>query len=820
MFQNLLKVAIRNLLKRKIYTAINILGMAVSISACILIVLYVKHEVSYDTFFPDGDRIYKMALERKYPNHSTYFAAIPHSYAGAMQRDFPEVENNLLLLGPNPGLLVSYKVPDKETRAFEEDYFFAADSSFFSFFDVPLIKGDRRTALSALNQIIVSERTAKKYFGDDEPIGKVLIVNGFTGELKVTGVFKDIPENSHLKMDFVSSFDGAEFRKAENYISFDSHTYVKLRKGASAKALEAKFPKMVDTYASGQIERELKQSWADYRKAGNGYRYFLQPLTSIHLDPTNIEFTITPGGNLKYVYGLSMIAILILVIACINFMNLATARSAERAREVGLRKVMGSYKNQLVFQFLVEAFVLALMGTAIAVLFAELLLPSFNILIEKQLQVVFSPDVILGLLGFALLVGLLAGLYPAFVLSAFNPVEVMKGKFMANTKGHWLRNGLVVFQFMISIFLIVGTLVVNEQMTFMQQKDLGFNKEQVLMIERAFALQKNHKAFMEEIRRMPDVISVAGTNSRVGNRNDVFGQMFQPQGSHEVLTVKSMIIDDDFAQNIGFRIKDGRFFSHESSDSLSIVLNETAVKTIGLSDPVGRKLSNGDLFRGDPRREAERLFTVIGVVEDFNFQSLHDQITPLVIFSNEIFGEGFTNQYIAVRVKPGRYPQVIESIETKWKELVPDRPFRYEFLEDNLNTGYAEERRSGVVFQVFSGLAIIIACVGLFGLSAYTASLRTKEIGIRKVLGASVSGVVLLLSKEFTKLVLLAFLLAAPVAWWMMDQWLHGFAYRIGLGLSSFVLAGGVSLLIAWLTISFQSLKAAMLDPVKSLKSE
>ena len=790
----------------------------VSIAACLLIVLYVKHEVSYDTFFPNADRIYKMGLERKYPNHSTFFALVPHSYAAAIQRDFPEVENTLQLLGPNQDMIVNYKVNENETKTFEEDYFLFADSSFFSFFDINLIKGDKKTALALPNQVIVSRTTAQKYFGEVDPLGKVL--SGNFGELKVTGVLENLPDNSHVRFDAVASFAGAEFRKAENFISFNSQTYLKLRPGADAKGLEAKFPKMVDTYASGQIERELGQSWEDYKKAGNGYRYFLQPLTSIHLDPTNLEFTLTPSGNLKYIYVLSFIAVLILVIACINFMNLATARSAERAREVGVRKVMGSLKNQLVVQFLTEAILLALIGMMIAVLGASVLLPSFNTLVEKQLHFIFTADVVLGLVGFALLVGILAGLYPAFVLSTFNPVVVMKGNFTATTKGTWLRNGLVVFQFMISIILIVGTLVVSQQMRYMQNKDLGFNKQWVLMIERAWALEKKTHTFMEEIKAFPEVISVGGTSSRIGNRNDVFGQMFQPQGSNEVLTVKSMIMDDEFGPGIGFTLKEGRFFTRETSDSLSILLNETAVKTIGLTDPVGRKLSNTDLFRGDSARQQTRLFTVIGVVNNFHFQSLRDEITPLVIFSKEIFGPQSNSNYLAIRLKPDGFKEAIVKIGNKWKEFVPGRPFSYEFLEDNLNHDYAEEQRSGKLFRVFSGLAIIIACVGLFGLSAYTASLRTREIGIRKVMGATVGNMVMLLSKDFTKLVVIAFVLAAPLAWWMMDQWLSGFAYRVELGAGSFIIAGILALAIAWLTVSYQSIKAAIVNPVRSLKSE
>jgi putative ABC transport system permease protein len=396
----------------------------------------------------------------------------------------------------------------------------------------------------------------------------------------------------------------------------------------------------------------------------------------------------------------------------------------------------------------------------------------------------------------------------------------MKGNFSNNARGAWLRNGLVVFQFMISIILIVGTVVVRSQMSFMQSKNLGFDKEQVLMVERAFVLDKKSETFIEEIRRMPEVREVAATSSRVGNRDDVFGQQFQPDGSDEVLTVKSMVMDDDFAKTIGFELKEGRSFAKETNDSLNIILNETAVRTMGLSDPIGRKLLNLDLFRGNPQQAKARYFTVVGIMKDFHFQSLRDEITPLVIYSYEAFGKSATPNIVAVRLKDNQFQQAISKIQSKWSELVPNQPFQFEFLDQNLAQGYAEEQRSGKLFAVFSGLAIIIACVGLYGLSAYTASLRIKEIGIRKVMGASVAGVVILLSKDFTKLVLIAFFLAIPVAWWMMDSWLSGFAFRISLGVGSFVLAGAIALTIAWITVSYQSIKASIANPVKSLRGE
>ncbi|NOT75022.1 MAG: FtsX-like permease family protein [Cyclobacteriaceae bacterium] len=817
MLRNYIKTAIRSLVKQRVYTSINILGLAVSITACILIVLYVKHETSYDKFYADSDRIYKMVLERKYPNHVTYFSPIPHSFAPAVQRDYPEVESTLIMQGPNQNVAISYRPLEGETKSFEEDFFLFADSSFFSFFDMNLIKGDKRTALSAADQVIVSRSSARKYFGEEDPMGKTL--SGDFGEFKVTGIFEDQPDNSHMRYDFIGSIDLSRLLKTLNYTGFDSQTYIKLKPGASASALEAKFPGMVDNYAAAEIETKLGKSWIDYKKEGNGYRYFLQPLTEIHLDPTNLEFTMSPSGNKKYVYSLSLIAVLILVIACINFMNLATARSSERAREVGVRKVMGSLKGNLIAQFLTEAFILSVIGTLLAVVGAYLLLPSFNDLIAKQLQLTLNAEMILGLLGFALFVGLLAGLYPAFVLSSFNPVVVMKGNFISSSKGKWLRNGLVVFQFMISIILIVGTLVVGNQMSFMQNKQLGFEKDQVLMVKRAFGLQKKTNTFVEEVKTIPGVNAAACSGSMIGNRDDVFGQQFKAAGFDEILTVKAMVLDDEFPEMIGLHLQDGKFFSKETSDSLSVILNETAVKTIGLTNPIGHKIYNSDP-PGNNGQAGGLYFTVIGVVKNFHFQSLRDEITPLVIYNKELFGSQATLNYVAIRIESGRFKEVIGKVESAWKELAPDQPFQYEFLDDNLSQGYAEEQRSGVLFRVFSGLAVIIACVGLFGLSAYTASLRTKEIGVRKVLGASVGGVVVLLSKDFTRLVIIAFVLATPFSWWMMEQWLSGFAYRIPVGVEAFVIAGLLALGIAWLTVSYQSIKAAIVNPVKSLRSQ
>jgi putative ABC transport system permease protein len=814
MFKNNLKIAIRNLTRQKIYSIINVLGLAVGIASCLLIVLFVKNEFSYDKYFKDSDRIYRMALERIYPNHSTYYAVVPHSFEGVAKRDFPEIEHSTNAFG-SPDVSLVYKNEREEEIQFDEELILAVDSSFFKVFDFELILGNRDKVLTQANEIVVTQEFAKRYFNDTDPIGKIIRLGEL--ELKVSGLCKDVPENSHFKFSALVSSYGFPFFARENFTSFSAYTYFKLKEGSRPDDLEAKIPGLVDVYAAGQIERELGKSWAEYRNAGNGYRYFLQPLKSIHLYPQYLEVQMKAGGNITSVYILIFVAILILSIACINFMNLSTARSAERSKEVGLRKVMGSARNQLISQFLVEAFLLSVLGVFIAVAIVYMVLPFFNELTERNLQIVFDLYFMFGLLLLTLFVGFLAGLYPAFVLSSFNPVVVMKGKFTGSKEGKWIRNGLVVFQFWISIILIISTLVIAEQMKFMQEKSLGFDKEQVLLVERGFNIgPQNFNLLIEEVKRLPEVSQVAGSFAIPGRENNFFGLQFQPEGSSEILTAKSMVISDGLAETLGLELLEGRWFSEETNDSLYVVLNEQAVKTMGIENPIGTRLMN---VQDRPDGSVTIPFTVIGVVKDFNFISLRNEITPLVLQSNELFGG--IGQYIVARIKPGQLAASIQSIETKWKEIVPAQPFKFSFLDENLERQYQAEQQTGKLFTVFAVLAIFVACIGLFALSAYITSLRTKEIGVRKVLGASVSSVVMLLSKDFTKMILIAFLLASPVAWYVMEHWwLQHFAYRVSIGVWIFVLAGIFVLTIAWITVSFQSVKAAISDPVKSLKYE
>lgn len=814
MLKNNLKIALRSLLKQKIYTIINVLGLAVGIASCLLIVLFIQNEFSYDKFFQDQDRIYRMVLERKYPTHSTFYSIIPNSFEGVIRRDFPEIEESTNAFGFQ-NFSMSYKNDRDEVSQFDEDFVLAVDSNFLKMFNFKLLKGNPDKVLKQANEMVITKEMARRYFGEVEPIGKIITAG--QQEYKISGVIEDVPQNSHFKFSSLISVLTFPFTARENFTSFSSYTYFRLKPGSDPAAMEAKIPKVVDTYAAAQIEKNLGKSWADYSKEGNGYRYFLQPLASIHLDPINLEAKMKPGGNRTSVYIMISVAILILLIACINFMNLATARSSERAREVGVRKVMGSFRQQLVAQFLTESFVLSATGVALAVTLIYLLLPIFNNLIDKQLTITVTATTIVALVLLAGFVGLLAGSYPSLVLSSFNPVVVLKGRFTGSQKGKWIRNGLVIFQFWISIILMIGTLVIQQQMKFMSEKSLGFDSDQVLVVERGFGLEAPMvKTMIEEIKRMPEIVSVAGSFAIPGRESDYFGIQFQPEGSSEILTTKSMVIADGLAEVLGFELVEGRWFSEEMNDSLNVILNEAAVKVMGLENPIGRKLID---IQERPEGNIAVPFTIVGVVKDFNFISLRDKVTPLAIQSNEAFGRAA--QYFVTRVKAGQIPDAIQAIETKWKELVPAEPFKFSFLDENLDAQYKSERQSGKLFAVFSGLAIFVSCIGLFALSAYITSLRTKEIGVRKVLGSSVAGVVILLSKDFTKMILIAFILAVPVAWYVMEHWwLQNFAYRINISLWIILVSGLCALMIAWITVSYQSIKAAIQNPVGSLRSE
>ncbi len=817
MLTNYIKIALRNLLKHKGYSAINILGLAVGMATCIVILLFVGDELAYDHHWPQGERIYRMALNRIYPDRQTGYAIIPPSYAATVKKDFPEVEEVVRMANFNPGGTVQVKWEDK---VFEEAHFLGADSTFFQVFQLPVLKGDPQACLKQPNSLVMTESTAKRYFGSAEAaMGKtVQLLGGQPQPMNIMAVCADVPENAHFTFDLLATNKGVRFLEGVNHISFAAYTYFLLRPGADWKALEAKFPGVVERYAAGEVQRNFGVDYPQYVKAGNGWHYFFQPLRDIYLH-SKLESELKPTGSMALVTTFSIIAAFILLIACINFINLATARSAERAREVGIRKALGSERRLLAIQFLTEAIVVSLLAAVLALGLVALLLPIFNEIADKN---ILMRDFYAGwgmyvLPFFALGVGLLAGAYPAGVLSNFKPVEVLKGKFSATGKGLRLRNSLVIFQFSISILLIFSTFVVLNQLNFIFEKKLGFDKDHVVTLQNTFALGAKTEAFKQEIEKIPGVEGVAGSSESPGGGN-YFGCSFKMPGNTESVTGRGLIVDDRYMQSLRMDLLSGRDFSTDFNDSLSVVINQKALRDLGIADPekaIGQRMTMPGSFFSPEEKDVD--FTIIGVVRDFHFQSLHEPIVPLFMLYHQV-ARG-RDGLISIRVQPAHFQDFVKIATQKWKEMVPDQPFRYTFLDEDLAAMYKEEQRAKRLFVLFAGLAIFIACIGLLGLAAYLTRQRTKEIGIRKVLGASAVGITGLLAKDFLRLVIVAVVLASPLAYYLMQRWLSDFAYHIDIQWWMFVATGATAVSIAFFTVSFQSIRAAWANPIQSLRS-
>lgn len=816
MFRNYWKVAVRSLLKRKGFTLINILGLATGMAVCLLIVLFVRHELSFDRWEANGDRVYRVVLDRKYPGRQTSYAIIPFSIGPAIRKEFPDVEEVTGFgdfTGTNTMLV---RIGD---RRFEERDVLTADSTFFHVFPMPLMEGDVSTALDKPGAAVLNESTAIRLYGSPAAaLGKEFEIDR-QQRFRISGVCHDLPENSHMKFNILLSVTSFPFGRDVNYTGFSTYTYLLLKPNVSAARLEAQLPEIVKKYVSGDIARNFGMSYQQFMAAGNGYHYYLQPVRNIHLD-SDLEAELKPNGSRRAVTIFGIIAVFILGIAGINFINLSTARSVERAKEVGIRKTFGSGQQSLVFQFLLESVLVSMLSAVLAIGMVALALPFFNRLSGETLSLamLLTPLTIPALLAFGVLVGLIAGIYPAFVLSSFQPIKVLKGKFQSNAYGVALRNVLVVGQFVISIVLIICTIVVNRQMGYMLGDKLGFVKDHVIEIERTDLIDKKTQAFRNELAGIAGVERIGGTSSMPGE-GGFFGVSWQPVGSRESMTGRGIVADASFADALGLEMREGRFFNKSfPTDSLAVVLNEKAVKALGLQEPViGARLTTTDVFL-NPKPDSFYTYTVIGVVRDFHYQSLHQAINPLVFTDASKFGD--VTGVTAVRIKSDDFAPAIAAIEQKWRQFVPDHPFHYTFLDQTLAAQYRPEQTLQRIFTVFSALAIFIACIGLLGLAAYATQQRIREICIRKVLGARVGTIVGLLSRDFVRLVTLSALVAFPLAWWAMHSWLEGFAYRVGLSWWIFVLAWVLSLGITLLTIGFQALRAARVNPVRILRSE
>lgn len=825
MLKSYFLVALRNLRKQSFYSMINIGGLAVGVAACLVIVLFIIDELQYDQFNEKSDRIYRVNNEIKFGGNHMKMTYSSAPFAFTLMQDYPEIEATVRFRDYGSYLV---KMTDGK-ESIKERKVMWTDSTFFKIFSVKVLEGNPTTALKEPASIAISKSIAEKYFPGKSALGQSLILdNKYNG--KVTAVFEDLPSASHFHFQILIAMVGdwpvAKEAQSTMYLSNNFQTYLLLKKGADAKALEKKLPQFLAKYVGPQIAQILggEFSMEKFQAAGNKYEMSLTPLLDIHLR-SDLKGEFEPNGSITYIYLFSTIAAFILLIACINFMNLSTARSSNRAKEVGVRKVMGSLRSHLVRQFLSESILVTLFAFFLAIGLAYLFLPIFNDLSLKQLSLPFENIFfyIILILG-SLIIGLMAGLYPSFFLSAFKPVNVLKGQVAMGMKSGLIRSSLVVFQFVISISLMIGAITVNRQLNYIQNKKLGFEKNQVLVVHDAYALRPNVESFKKEALKVSSIESgtVSGFLPVEGadtwrNDNAFWKEGNQPT-TENLVSLQNWSSDFDYVKTLGMKIKSGRDFSSEfPSDSSAVILNERAVQQFELGeDPLGKKIStfDGQLPDGSPDPNKIKSWTVIGIVENFHFSSMKEGILPLGLFANKSDGS------IILRFNSSDARQVVESVEKIWKQMAPGQPFQYSFLNEDFGRMYASEQRLGKIFFVFAGLAIIIACLGLFALTAFTAEQRTKEIGIRKVLGASVSSIVVLLSKEFGKLILIAFLITTPIAWFGIDWWLKGYTYKTEIGVTVFLLAGFSAFLIALATMGYQSIKAATNDPVKSLRSE
>jgi putative ABC transport system permease protein len=807
MIKNYIKTAIRSLSKNKGFTAINVLGLALGLASCLLIIFYVFDELNYDKYNTKADRIYRINEDISFGGNSNSYAVTPAPMAAALKNDFPEVEQ-VVRFRSRSGLQVK-----KANQDIQENAVVYADPSIFKVFTFPMINGDPGTALNDTHSVVITEKAAQKYFNRTNVVGQVLTIND-TALYKITGVIKDIPKQSHFNFDFFISMASTPEGKDDSWFSSNFNTYVLLRPGTDFNKFQAKIPAFFQRQAGPQMQSILHLTFAKFEQGGNYFRINFTPLKKIHLY-SNREAELGMNGNIEFIYMFSVIALFILLIACVNFMNLSTARSANRAREVGVRKVLGSPRKYLIAQFLTESIIVTLIGAIIAFFAAWALLPLFNQMSGKDLTITVKTMVWIVplMIALVLIIGALAGSYPALFLSGFQPIEVLKGKLASGFKGGMLRNFLVVFQFSISIFLIIGTLVIYNQLKYIQSKDLGYNRNQVFTVWNVNVLGNNAKAFKQEVKQLPEVQNVTMTGalptSSYWNSSVLFkGPVADQKNS---VTSEVWVVDEDYITTLGMKMQSGRNFSKEMlTDSTAIIINESAEKKLGFKNPINQLV----YYPQDNKALVLKPYHIIGVVKDFNFQSLRSNVTPLILFMGNDEGG------ISIRANAANIPALLNQIKSKWTAFSPNQQFTYTFMDQDFDAIYRTEQRTGTIFVSFTSLAIIIACLGLFGLAAYAAEQRTKEIGIRKVLGASMSTIVQMLSKDFIKLVVIAIIIASPLAWWAMNKWLQDFAYRIHIQWWVLAIAGSGAILIAFVTISFQSIKAALTNPVKSLRSE
>ena len=796
MLKNYLKIALRNFLRYKGYSIINIAGFATGMSVCLLILSFVRHELSYDTYHKDGDRVYRIVLDSRTPTANRIFAPISPMVAPTLKADFPQVEQAAR------SLTTSSRLVRRGETFFYEDRFMYVDPELFDVLTIPFIQGNPKEALIRPHTLVISERISLKYFGHSNPIGETIEINNETFE--ITGIVVNPPENTHLKYDLIASMETLSgWGEMNNWYSTMFYSYLKLRPNVNVEEFSQQVSNLADKYVGEQLKE-----W------GNIDHYFLQPISSIHLH-SHIRYEVEASGNPLYATIFSFVGMFILLLACLNFMNLSTARSAKRAKEVGIRKVVGARRLQLVNQFFGESLLVSLLSLGLAMLIAKLTIPVVTRFtgIALNFGQILTPGVILSLICGSILVGLATGTYPALVLSAFRPVSSLKGILRSDSRGFALRTVLVVFQFVISVILIFGTLVMSSQFEFMKTQHLGFKKEQklILPLRGGISIQENYESVKDLFSNHPSLSDASVSSTVPGRSVSNFGVSLVGEEDPKNQSMFHMYFDHDFIPDYGIDMVAGRAFQKDMSTDIAgaFLINEAAVTAFGWSSPeeaLGKQLRTG--FGG-------RLNPIIGVTKNFHYRGLQSEVEPLVMeFLPEMF------RYVTLSINISNLKETLAFIESQWKSMYPNNPFENFFLDTDFDQQYRSDEQVGKIFSIFTVLGLFIACLGLLGLASFTAESRTKEIGIRKVFGASIAGIVIMLSKKFTKWVLLANVIAWPLAYYIMSRWLKNFAHRTDINILIFVLSGLLVLAIALLTVSFQSIRAAHANPVDSLRYE
>ncbi|MBN2018397.1 MAG: ABC transporter permease [Candidatus Cloacimonetes bacterium] len=803
MFKQYLLLTWRNIKRHKIYAFLNITGLAIGMACFILIMLWVHHETSYDKHNEHYENLYRLGLDIKMGDTEGKGSSTSGLMGPALVEDYPEVLN-MARFYKGINKLVSWVEGDVHHT---EDRVYYADSTIFDLFTIPVITGDPSENLSRPYTLFITESTARRYFGNESAIGKILNYDGHW-DYEIVGVIEDAPLTSHWQYDFITSSDAVGSFRNAYWLNDNLTTYILLKEGTDWKDFEKKLIDFRNRHVGPIVEQEIGMGFEEWENTGNRYRYILDPVKNIYLQPRTTESD-GPRGSMTYVIVFMIVAIFILLIACVNFMNLTTARAATRAKEIGLRKVVGSYRLQIFRQLLFESIVYSFLSMVLALIIIEIVLPYFSHLSSIPLEHYFNQlSIIPFSLLIVLLVGFISGIYSALVISSFKVIIVLKGNILQKGKKSWLRNGLVLFQFAISIMIIICTFVISHQLHYIQNKELGFHKEQTFVIKRVYSLWDKLGTFKEEVGKFPGVVAASITSHIPGTGSS--GNTLQKEGAgpQDMVHFRQISGDYEYLEAMGIQLKEGRYYTRDFlGDSAACVINESAVKNLGLDKPIGTKLYY--VAESEYR-------TVIGVVGDYHFNSLRQEIPNILLlppFSHY-------SHFMVVRAKTGTIQQTIDQIKNLWEELAVNQPFQYFFLDEHFENLHQTEIRSGMLFKIFSFLAIVIACLGLYGLATFTAQQKIREIGIRKVLGASVSNITFRLFNQFTRWVLIANVIAWPIAWFVMNKWLQNFAYRINVGVSSFILTMVITLLISLLTVSFQTIRAAHTNPAEVIKYE